>query len=147
MKTIQKKVKYVEWLSAEIMHESSVNCLSELNFIKEEQNFFDDLVKSYTLQLVDSKHFDESKEIVDKLNDFQNKTTTTIESIKDHEKNLRIMVDGVDQLKEEEMYKNEHRALIIAVSEFLSSYRAFKMKLFDLIKRIMKEGKQKRLLN
>ena len=46
MKTTKRKVKkYEAWLSPETMHKGSLNWLSELRFAKDEQLFFDDLVK------------------------------------------------------------------------------------------------------
>ena len=52
MKNMYTKANYVEWLSAEVMHEASRKWLSELRFIKDEQLFFDDLINSYTNHLI-----------------------------------------------------------------------------------------------
>ena len=57
------------------------------------------------------------------------------------------MVDGIDQLKEEEAYKKEHRRLIIDISDFKKNYRILKKQLFDIIKSIKKEEKQRRLID
>ncbi|WP_298493577.1 hypothetical protein [uncultured Algibacter sp.] len=147
MKTKQFKVKkYEAWLSTEIMHSSSIKWLSELKFAKDEQLFFDDLIKSYTLQLIDSKHFAESKKIVSQLVAQQKETDELISKVLDHEKGLNIMVDGINQIKEENAYKDEHGKLIIVMSEFSKKYKVLKSQLFTLIKSIIKEGKQKRLL-
>lgn len=139
-------VKYEAWLSTETMHSGSLKWLSELRFAKDEQLFFDDLVKSYTLQLIDSKHFAESKKIIEQLSKQQKETDALINTIVDHEKGLQIMVDGINQIQEENAYKDEHGKLIITVSGFLKNYRTLKSQLFTLIKSIIKEGKQKRLL-
>ena len=146
MKTTKTDIKYVEWLSAEVMHKNSIEWLSELRFINNELLFFDDLIKSYTLQLIDTKHFDESKKVVDKLETSHKKTNYLIKIIQVHQNDLKIMVDGLDQPKEEEEYKNEHRKFIIMNNEFLKTYRILKNEIFDLIKNILKEQKQKRLL-
>ena len=110
-------------------------------FVKDEQLFFDDLIKSYTLQLIDSKHFKESKQLVDTLSALQKKTNVLIESVKTHETDLKIMVDGINQLKEEAAYKEEHRGLIILISEFQLEYNTLKKHLFKLVKRIIKNQK------
>ncbi len=146
METKQIKAKYQEWLSPEIIHKASLDWLSELKFIKDEQLFFDDLIKSYTLQLLDSKHYKKSKDLIDKLDELKKGTKTIIGIVKSHENDLKILVDGIDQLKEEEAYRKEHLRLIIEVSSFLEKYRAVKKQVFKLIKGIIKEGKQKRLL-
>ena len=146
MKTKQKVSKYVAWLSTETMHNTSRKWLSELEFAKDEQLFFDDLVKSYTLQLIDSKYFSTSKNIVSQINDIQIETNKLIEGIKKHERELKIMVDGINQIDLENDYKEKHGKLIITMSEFLEKYRTLKSKLFKLVKSVIKEGKQKRLL-
>lgn len=146
MKTKEKKVKYVEWLNADVMHEASLKWLSELEFIKDELKFFDDLIKSYTLSLIDSKHFEDSKKLVDELTEFHKKTENLIKIVKIHERGLKIMVDGINQFEAERIYKEEHRGLIIKINAFLEKIKKFKTQLFKLIKDIIKEQKQKRLL-
>lgn len=141
-----KEIKYEAWLSVETMHNNSHKWLSELKFAKDEQLFFDDLVKSYTLQLIDSKHFAESKKVVDKLGALQKETETLLKTVQNHEKGIKVMVDGVNELEKEDAYRNKHAKLIIVISNFLEKYRTLKTELFSLIKGIIKEGKQKRLL-
>jgi len=146
MKTTQTEANYVAWLSAESMHDTSRNWLSELLFVRDEQLFFDDLIKSYTLQLIDSKHFNKSKKIVSKLVSIQKETNVLIETLNAHERGLDIMVDKKDQLDEEENYKNAHRELIVLLSDFFEAYQSIKKQLYKLIKGIIKENNQKRLL-
>jgi len=146
MKTTQKEGKYVEWLSAEVMHTASRNWMSELLFAKDEQLFFDDLIKSYTLKLIESKHFSKSKKIIEKLVKLQRETDKLIATIKKHEIDLEIMVNKTDELEEEENYKNAHRELIVLVAKFFENYRSVKKQLYKLIKGVIKEKKQKLLL-
>ncbi|WP_411895746.1 hypothetical protein [Winogradskyella sp. A2] len=146
MKTIHTKAKHTEWLSAEDMHDASRLWLSELQFFKEEQLFLEDLIKSYTLNLIDNNHFEESKTIIDKLSVVVKNTQVLLNAVNSHEKGLAIMVDGIDQLEEEAAYRKEHRNLIELIGEFKKRYQKIKKKLFSLIKLVMKESKQKRLL-
>ena len=147
MKTTHTNTKYIEWLSAQTMHNNTIDWLSDLEFMKNEQLFFDDLIKSFTLQLIDSKHFKESKVITDTLSKLQKKTNLLVKYVKNHRNDLKIMVDGIDQLKEEADYKNEHRRLIVEINDFVKEYRVLKTSLFGLIKTIKKEEKQKRLID
>ena len=142
----QKNRKYVEWLNADIMHEASRNWLSELRFIKDEQQFLSNLIKSYTLQLIDASHFAESKKIVETLEALQKKNKKYIETVKTHENELLIMVDGIDQLQEEEAYRNKHRTLLVNINYYFKEYRKLKKQVFRTIEDIMKHEKQKRLL-
>ncbi|GAB4157501.1 MAG: hypothetical protein Tsb0033_09400 [Winogradskyella sp.] len=146
MKTIHTNAKHIEWLSADDMHFESKKWLSELEFYKEEQWFFEDLIRSYTLQIIDQNHFDESKRLIDKLTKIVEQTQTLSNAVQSHEKQLSIMVDGIDQIKEETAYKKEHRNLAELVDELGKRYRALKAKFFKFIKMIMKESKQNHLI-
>lgn len=147
MKTIQTQARYIEWLSAEEMHKHSQDWLSELRFIRDEHLFFEDLIKSYTLQMIDPEKFSHNKEIIDAINRSQKKNNLLIEALKVHENELEIMLDGIDQPKQEEAYKKEHRGLIVEVNQFKKDYIMLKKQLFDIIKTIKKDEKNRRLLD
>lgn len=147
MKALQTNTKYIAWLSPEVMHNDSKKWLSELEFAKDEQLFFNDLVKTYTLQLIDSKYFSKSKTIINNLSKLQKITDKLIETIKKHARDLQIMIDGIDQLEEERTYKKEHEKYASKVATFFKNYRIQKSQLFTHVKGIVKENKQKYLLN
>ncbi|QHI35653.1 hypothetical protein IMCC3317_09990 [Kordia antarctica] len=147
MKTTQSLVKYIKWLSAEEMHADSVNWLSELNFTKDEHLFFEHLITSFTMELLELKYFASDKEIVDAINRSEKQNDLLLASVTAHEQQLKIMVDEIDELKEEETYKETHRKLTIEIHQFLEDYRMLKAQLFDIIKGIKKEQKQRYLLD
>lgn len=147
MKTIQTQVKYVEWLSAEEMHDASKEWLSELRFIKDEHLFFEDLITTYTSLIIESGKFSDTTEIADAINKSEKQNNLLIEAVKVHENKLQIMVDGIDQLKEEKAYTKEHSDLIIAISDFLKEYKSLKTQLFDIIKSIKKEDKFRHMID
>jgi len=99
------------------------------------------------LQLIEPQKFSHNKEIIDVINRSQKRNNLLIEAVKVHESELQIMVDEIDQPKEEESYKKEHRGLIIEISEFKKNFRSLKNQLFDIIKNIKKQEKQIRLLD
>jgi hypothetical protein len=147
MKFIKPKPKYVEWLNAEEMHQASRAWVSELEFIKDEQHFFEDLIKSYTLQLIDSDNFSKSKTIVETLNKLQKKNKVLLKAVKNHENKLEIMVDGIDEPEKEKEYKNIHRELIIKINNYFKAYKVLKTNLFEIVKEAIKKQKQKLLLD
>jgi hypothetical protein len=144
MTTIQKY--YAEWLSADQMHEASKEWLSELRFINDEHSFFEDLITKFTSELLEFGKFSDKIEIIDAINWSQMQNNLLIEAVKKHENELLIMVDGINQIEEEESYRKEHKDLVIDINDFLKYYKALKMQLFDIIKKIRKEEKTRRLL-
>ncbi|MBO3115975.1 hypothetical protein J4050_04410 [Winogradskyella sp. DF17] len=147
MKTIHTQAKHTEWLSAEDMHEASKLWLSELSFFKEEQFFLEDLIKSYTLQLIDKNRFEASKNVVDRLSQVVKQTEVLYNAVTKHEKELSIMVDGIDELEKEANYKKEHRNLIELIGEFKKRYQNVKAELFDMVKIALKETKLNKLID
>ena len=147
MTDLNTQARYVKWLSADDMHKASQEWLSELRFIKDEHLFFDDLITLYTSNLLDAVAFSYIQELIDVLNRSQKQNNVLIEAILLHEKELQIMVDGKDQLEEEKAYTKEHRDLILAIAEYLKEYKTLKSQLFDLIKKVKKEEKQKHLID
>jgi len=143
MKTTNTHLKYVEWFSAEDMHSTSKQWLSELSFLKDEQLFFEDLIRKYIFELIAPDQFKKTTKIVEELGSSRKKTDELIKLVEAHERGLEIMVDGVDQVIEEEVYKNEHKRLIIEVSEFLKGYRKLKETLFNTVKEIAKSEKKR----
>lgn len=134
-------IKYIEWLSAEDMHADSLKWLSELEFIKDEQHFFNDLIASNMFELIDAKAFSKNKKIVEKLGELIAGTDTLIKAIKIHEGNLKIMVDGIDELAKESRYKDEHRTLAKKINQHSNLYKTIKTELFETMKAILKRKK------
>lgn len=147
MITTKTQAKYLELMNATEMHEASKKWYSELNFIKDEQLFFDDLVTTYTLQLLEKKEFANNKEIVDVLNRSQKRTDELLNIVRTHTNDLEVLVDNIKQPKEEIGYKKEHKELVKVISEFFIGYKSLKMQLFEIFKGILKDEKQIRLMN
>ncbi|MEP5255464.1 MAG: hypothetical protein ABJQ39_10435 [Winogradskyella arenosi] len=147
MKKTAKDLQYVKWLSAEDMHLASKGWLSELNFIKDEHRFFEDVITTFTSELVAYGDFSDSLEIIDAINQSEKQSQTLLHAIKTHESKLSIMVDGIDQIEEEKAYAQEHRDLIVAMTAYLSDYKSLKLQLFEIIKCIKKDNKNEHLLD
>ena len=136
----------MEWYSAEELHNDSQRWLVELEFIKDEHLFFEDLMTSFTLQLVDVKGFEENRSLVDALNNSKRKNDLLIKEINKHDKNLKILVDAINQPKEESNYRKEHKALMEKVDEYLKEYKSLKTHLFRIFKGVFKREKQRKLM-
>jgi len=147
MKTIETTTNYIEWLSAEEMHKQSQAWLSELNFIKDEHLFFEDLIKTFTIELLELNDFSNDKEIVDAINRSEKQNMQFIEAVVVHEKGLEIMVDQIDQPKYEKIYKQAHKKLAIQINQFLQEYRMLKSQVFTIITAVKKEAKYRALLD
>ncbi len=147
MKTKKNAYRYIEWLSAEEMHEASKKWSSELKFMRDEQLFLNNLVTSYTLQLSDSAFFEESKKVIAEIQQVEKEVTPLFKKVQAHENQLEIMVADIDQENMEKAYLETHKELSVAMDEYSMTYRGTKKKLFSLVSRVLKKSKQKRLLS
>lgn len=139
--------RYIEWISPEEMHKATLSWVSELKFIRDEQLFLNSLVKSFTSQLIDHKIYDRSKELVGGILDAENELKSLLRKVQVHENQLEIMIDDVDQPKMEKAYRDTHIELMGGMETYLKGYRTLKKELFDLLSKIIKKEKEKRLLN
>jgi len=147
METTGQNYKYVEWKSAEEMHFSSNQWISELKFIKDEHQFFEDMLKEYTLPIIESHLLSKVKDLIGRLTKYKQKTETLLNKISEHRNGLQVMVDGINQLEDENRYKQEHRKLLIDVNQFSLEYNDLKKEIFETVSQALKQQKQKRLLN
>ncbi|MFZ0489394.1 MAG: hypothetical protein WBV11_16165 [Salegentibacter sp.] len=146
MKTTDKNFRYIEWKSPEEMHYSSLQWLSEMEFVQDEHYFFEDMLKEYTLPIIESQLLSEVKGLIDKLSQSKTKAEKLMKKIREHNNGLDIMVDGKDQPKEEKEYKIEHRQLLKEFNVFSREYQDLKKEVFETVSKAMKKQKQKRLL-
>ncbi len=147
MKVREKTHRYIEWISPEDMHAETIQWLSELYFVKDEQDFLNSLVKHYTTQLADAIRLDKSRAIVGSLLEAEKEVNILLKKVQAHENQLEIMVDDIDQPTMEKAYKETHKELTEIIQAYLEEYRGLKKQLFDLVSKVIKKEKQHRLLN
>jgi hypothetical protein len=145
MKIKHVNTSYIDWLSTEEMHSDSKEWRLELEFLNDEYLFFEDLIKWNTLQLIDFQSYSKSKEIIEKLSNSIKINDALIQLVQKHENNLEVLEPKVD--KQEEIYKNEHKTLRILYKNHLKEHRELKLNLFDILKKIKKAEKQKRIID
>jgi len=144
MKNNISKYTYLEWLSAEEIHDTIKQWLSELNFSKDEQLFLNDLIQSYTQQLITTSFFQESLNSITKLKKLEDDLVPLLKTVQLHEKQLEVLVDTIDQLHMEKAYLETHKELTITINAYIQKNRELKKELFKIISIAMK--KEKRLL-
>ncbi|WP_036383921.1 hypothetical protein [Muricauda sp. MAR_2010_75] len=147
MKSKTQKGTFREWFSAGELHEESKKWCSELKFAKDEQKFLDSMIKDYTLDILDSDMFNTVQPIVESLKNSESELIKIFKKVQLHENQLEIMVDDVDQGKMENAYLDTHSELAKEMEAYFSQYRDAKTKIFDIVSKVIKRKKQKKLLN
>ncbi len=138
--------RYIEWKTPDEMHFSSLQWKSELNFIKDEQRFFEDMLKEYTMPIIESHLFSRVKELIEQL-DLSNKDLKLLENrISKHVNRLRRLLDGSNESREGRVYRKEHKEILNDVIHYSRQYKRLKREIFDAVSKAIRQQKQKRLL-
>lgn len=142
MKATHELYKYFDRHTAEKMHLESKHYLLELYFIRDEQHFFEQLIDSYSFQLIVTDKFSQNRELIEKWSNAQKKNAVLIDNLIDHENKLEILLGTTGKTVTEIKYILWHKNILKDIDEHLTAYREIKRQIYDMIKAIMKEQKQ-----
>jgi hypothetical protein len=137
---------YIKLLRIDELHKDILSCISEMRFIKDEQQFLEDLIKNYTLELLNGTVYEKSKGIITDLAHLKKELTPLLKKSMNHSNNLEALLEEVIIPSEMEKYKEVHYKLLLDVATFIAKFKKSKRKIFSLIKQVMKKDKQTRLL-
>lgn len=138
--------RYIEWKTPNEMHFSSVQWKSELNFIKDEQRFFEDMLKEYTMPIIESQLFSTVRKLIEQLEKSRIELGELENRVIDHINRLQRLVEDMDEPREGRVYREEHKDVLNAVIHYSRQYKRLKKEIFEAVKKSIKQQKQKRLL-
>lgn len=138
--------RYIEWKTPDEMHFSSLQWKSELSFIKDEHRFFEDMLKEYTMPIIESQLFNHVKELIDQLGSSRKELRILESRVNDHITRLRRLLEDVDEPKEGRFYRQEHKSILNDVVHYSRQYKRLKRSIFESVSKAIKQQKQKRLL-
>lgn len=88
--------RYIEWKSPDEMHFSSLQWKSELNFIKDEHRFFEDMLKEYTMPIIESQLFTVVRELIQQLDHSRKDLVLLEQKVNDHSNRLQKLLEDID---------------------------------------------------
>lgn len=147
MNSPSSNTESLEWPNIKDLHADSIRWLSELNFIDDECLFFDDMIKTYTINLIDQSIFEKTKVLIGRLSQIQTKNKELINEISKHENSLDRLIQKSDNTNRAKVYTNEHKELLNSIRIHWDNYKPLKKDLFELLKGVLAEQKKKLLLN
>ena len=147
MEITKSHIKYIEWRSVEDLHADIINSISELRFIKDEQQFLEDLIINHTMGLIAGDSYELSKNAITKLSKSRKKLGPLLKKLTSHSNKLEILLDENHIINEMEDFKELHYQVMKEFNTYDSGFKKVKKQIFKLIKKILKESKQHKLLN
>jgi len=131
--------------SVEYLHSKTQFWISEIEFIKIEQNFLKELLAEHIIGLCDTNNFTKAKLLLNGINHEAILGETLIESIKEHKINLGLLIENI-YLKKENIFRDNHELLKTELKNYIENFKYIKEEVFELILLIMKKEKQHKLL-
>ncbi|WP_324721086.1 hypothetical protein [Salinimicrobium sp. HB62] len=138
--------RYIEWKTPDEMHFSSLQWKSELNFIKDEHRFFEDMLKEHTMPIIESQLFSRVKDLIERLTLSEKELQILESTVVKHINRLRKLIDDLDEPKEGKFYRKEHKSILNDVIHYSRQYKRLKREIFEAVSIALKQQKQKRLL-
>lgn len=131
--------------SIERLHAKAQKWISEIEFIKIEQNFLKELLSEHIMELCKTHNYNQAKMLLKGIEHEAKLGNKLIESVKEHKINLALLLENI-QLKKENTYRNNHKLLKGEVKNYIENFKYIKEQVFELVLLVMKNEKERKLL-
>lgn len=132
--------------SVYVLHEETMNWMNELEFMSDEQSFLEHLLGSHFLELSSSELYDSTRKLIKKLKEVEKMGRALMDTIQLHNKHMATMIESFQKEFNKSLDK-EHSQIKKDFDNYALNFRYVKRKIFGIIKEIMKEHKQKLLID
>lgn len=119
--------------------------VSELEFIKVEQQFLKELLAEHIIGLCETHNFQKAKLLLNGLEHESKLGDELMDDIKDHTINLALLIENI-YLKREDNFRQNQEYLKGEMANYVENFKFLKQQVFELVLFIMKTQKQKKLL-
>ena len=128
------------------LHDQSVQWINEIQFMTDEQLFLEHLLSSHFLELSSLKLYETTKRLIRKLKEVESLGNDLMDKIQLHNKHVGTIIENFNKEYQVNVDR-EHQSIKKDLDSYLLKFRYIKKKIFGIIKSIMKEHKQKLLIN
>ena len=126
MKTITPKEKVpVFKLGIEQLLSKTKKWISEIEFIKVEQQFLKELLTEHVISHCTAERFNTAKLFLAGINHEDHLGDQLINSIKEHKMNLALLVENI-YLKKEDNFRKHHEILKIEYNNYIQNFKYLK---------------------
>lgn len=143
--TQKEKIANFE-ISVERLHNKVQQWISEIEFVKIEQNFLKELLTEHIIGLCKTHNYDNAKLLLNGIEHEAKLGIKLIASIKEHKINLALLLENI-LLKNENKFRDHHKLLKMEVKNYIENFKYIKEQVFVLVLLIMKNEKESKLLS
>ncbi len=138
--------KFIEWQDTAGLHKDITTSILDLDFLKDELRFLENLVSDHTIEFFYKKNSLETNAIIKELTEHSKRLSILTEKFNNHNSNLDKLIDSGNDEEELRLFKNEHYSLVIEEMDFHADIKKTKSHIFKMLAEIMKKSKQKKIL-
>ncbi len=138
--------KFIEWQDTAGLHKDITTSILDLDFLKDELRFLENLVSDHTIEFFYKKNSLETNAIIKELKEHSKRLSILTEKFNNHNSNLDKLIDSGNDEGELRLFKNEHYSLVIEEMDFHADIKKTKSHIFKMLAEIMKKSKQKKIL-
>lgn len=142
----QYKFKYFEWNDSDIIHEATLAWLSQLEFIKGEQEFLKELLAENTLKLLAESCYEMAKHLATDLSKLSDQLPEILERVEEHRNEIVVLIDEKDEFQKERAFQDGHLLLEMRIGTYLEKYHKLKEEIFTTMRGVFKKSKNRTLL-
>lgn len=128
------------------LHEQTVQWINEIEFMADEEVFLEHLLSAHFLDLSSSKLYDTTQKLIRKLKESGNLGKDLMKRILAHNKHVSVVIETFNKEYDKEIDR-EHQSIKKDLDSYVLKFRFVKKKIFNIIKEIMKDHKQKLLIS
>lgn len=131
--------------SIEYLHHKTQSWVSEIEFIKIEQDFLKEILAEHIVGLCDSNLFPKAKLFLNGVNHEKELGQKLIESINLQKVNLSLLIEGI-YLKKEKIFRENQALLRIEYKNYIENFRYIKEQVFEIVLFILNQEKLQKSL-
>lgn len=129
---------------AVVMHQDAADWLSEMDFMKDEMEFFGEMLRNYFMALAE-KDFEGEKELIRNRRIITNEIDLMNQRVKEHHDHLVTLLNESHPESKGRALEAEHFEVASAFKKLRKEFITYKKDLFTTVSGVMKEQKQKSL--
>ena len=128
------------------LHSITQKYISELEFSHDELRFLQELLSTFFIDLCRIEMLPQTRVLNNQITNLNKKCNLLILELQTHEKQLATLLES-DHLKGERDFRQAHGKLTEEFEILIKNSKNLKTEIFTIIKRIIKQQKQKKLLS
>lgn len=130
----------------EVLHAKTNKWISEIEFIKIEQDFLKEMLSEHIISLCEMENFKTAKLFLNGVEHEEKLGAKLLSDIQDHKMNLALLMENI-YLKKEDDFRKKHEEIKIEVFNYIQNFKYIKEQVFKLVLHIMKKEKAQKLLS